>query len=76
MTRDDCLRAIAKQTVANATTIHRYEGVKRLFDAACMCGETDLQDQYRSELHSLLDLMLDGSSSITVLTKKLAELPQ
>lgn len=76
MTRDDVLKAIAKQTVENATVIHRYEGIKRLFDAACMCGDTDAQDKCRLELHCLLDMMLDGSTSITVLTKKLAETPQ
>lgn len=62
------LRAIV---IEGAVAVNRYQAAKLAFDAACLEENGHEADKHRAELHALLDVMLDGSSSTLSLTKLL-----
>jgi len=53
----------------------RYDAIKALFDAAVFARNGQEADKLRGELHSLLDQMLDHSSTTMTLSRHMFELP-
>lgn len=73
MKRADIQQALQKQVVEGAVVSHRFEGVKRLFDAACLRNDGPEADKYRFDLHAILDAMLDNSATTLMLTRQIME---
>lgn len=71
MKRADIQQALQKQVIEGAVVGHRWEGVKRMFDAACLENNGQEADKLRFELHAILDAMLDNSATTLMLTRQM-----
>lgn len=73
MKRVDINAALQREVVSGAVAMHRYEGAKRMFDAACLDGDGQRADLHRQELHAILDIVLDGTASTMMLTRQMIQ---
>lgn len=71
MTREEVSAKLRDLMVQQIAMQHHYEGLRKLYDAALLCRNNKLSDQYRQGLHDLLDQQLDAASEVTELTRKL-----
>jgi hypothetical protein len=52
---------------------HQREAIRKLYDAASMVNNTGLAAGYRQQLHDLLDIQLDNTSSLMQVTRTLID---
>lgn len=52
---------------------HQRDAIRKLYDAASMMNNNVLTDTYRRQLHDLLDVQLDNSSSLMQITRSLID---
>jgi hypothetical protein len=62
---------LQEELIRQAAVHHQYEALVKLYEAAAMMNNTVLMEQYREQLHNLLDLKLDSCNSISELTRQL-----
>lgn len=71
MNHAQLLELIRDETIKQVSIQHQFEATLKLYDAACMVHNRTLLEQYRDQLHSLLDLKLDTTNSIMELTRRM-----
>lgn len=71
MTHNEINERLRQIAIEGAVAVNRYQAAKLAFDAACLEENGYDADKYRAELHTLLDVMLDGSATTLSLTKLL-----
>jgi ABC-type dipeptide/oligopeptide/nickel transport system ATPase subunit len=64
------MRELQIQSVAIS---HQRDAIIKLYDAAAMMNNTSLAERYRGELHDLLDVQLDTTSSLMQITRSLID---
>ena len=63
MTPEQIVAELQRLVAEGTAVMARWEGTKKLFDAACMQGNGIEADKLRHELHAILDVLLDTTSS-------------
>lgn len=71
MTRAQILQAMQDEVVKSTVYQIRYEAIIVLYQAASMGNHGQEADLHRQNLHALLDVMLDGLSTIQMLQRQL-----
>lgn len=74
MTRDQILDALMRETVSRIELSRKYNEASKTFYAACLINDGAKCEQIRSELHSLLDAILDSSGVSLCLSRQLDEI--
>ncbi len=69
MTPEEITERLHAITIEGAVAVNRYQASKLAFDAACLEDNGLEADKHRAELHSILDVMLDGAAATLSLTK-------
>lgn len=54
----------------NASIQMRYDGLLKLFEAACLGNNNELAETVRTEIHVVVDALLDSKSGITQLVQR------
>lgn len=62
---------LREETIKQVSIQHQFEAIIKLHEAATMMSNKTLMEQYREQLHSLLDLKLDTANTIAALTRQL-----
>lgn len=75
MKREDVERRMSELMLQQVACDHQMQGLRRLHDSAVIVGNADLANQYREQLHAVLDTLLDAANSNMVLARQLASLP-
>lgn len=76
MNRPELMGKLRDEQVKMVAVEHQREGIKKLFDAACMMQNGPLMEKYRRELHDLLDLHLDCADAVMQMTRKVFANPE
>lgn len=71
MNRTQILKAMQDEVLKSTVFQKRYEATMGLYQAACLDNHGQEADLHRQNLHALLDLMLDGLSTIQMLQRQL-----
>ena len=70
MNRDQILKAMQDEVLKSTVFQKRYEATMGLYQAACLDNHGQEADLHRQNLHALLDLMLDGLSTVQMLQRQ------
>ena len=73
MNRETLMKRLQVQQVKMLELSHKYDGVKKMFDAAAMQNNGTECDKLRFQLHELLDLQLDCVAMTMLLTRSFIE---
>jgi hypothetical protein len=76
MTRDELQKRIRAEIINQVGIETQMEGTRKFHDAAVLVGNNSLAQNYRDNLHTLLDAKLDSAASVMLLTRQLTELPE
>lgn len=60
-----------EEMVKQISVGHQFDATVKLYDAAAMMNNAVLMEQYREQLHSLLDVKLDTTNSLMQLTQRI-----
>jgi hypothetical protein len=71
MNRTQILKAMQDEVLKSTVFQKRYEATMGLYQAACLDNHGQEADLHRQNLHALLDLMLDGLSTVQMLQRQL-----
>ena len=71
MTKEQLAERIKDLTIAGSVLNQRYSGTIALFNAACLENNTELMDQYRLTVQSIVDQILDNNALQLMLTRQL-----
>ena len=71
MNRTQILNAMQDEVLKSTVFQKRYEATMGLYQAACLDNHGQEADLHRQNLHALLDLMLDGLSTVQMLQRQL-----
>lgn len=74
MNRAQILKAMQDEVLKSTVFQKRYEATMGLYQAACLDNHGQEADLNRQNLHALLDLMLDGLSTVQMLQRQLMHL--
>lgn len=74
MSREKLLQQINDEQLKLVRLSHQFEGTKKLFDASALESDHRKMDELRTNLHNLLDMQLDSSSTSLLLARQLMEL--
>jgi DNA-directed RNA polymerase sigma subunit (sigma70/sigma32) len=61
-------------TIKQIAVSHQSEAIAKLYEAATMMNNGPLMEQYRDQLHTLLDVKLDTVNEIMELSRQLIRL--
>lgn len=73
MLRDDLLKQMRELQIQAVAIEHQREAIRKLYDAATMMNNGKLAEGYRQQMHDLLDVQLDNSSSLMQITRSLID---
>jgi ABC-type branched-subunit amino acid transport system ATPase component len=73
MLRPDLLARMRELQIQAVAIEHQREAIRKLYDAASMMNNGKLAEGYRQQLHDLLDVQLDNSSSLSQVTRSLID---
>jgi hypothetical protein len=62
---------LQQELIKQVSIQHQFDAIMKLYEAATMMNNTVLMEQYREQLHSLLDIKLDTCNAIMELTRQL-----
>lgn len=71
MNRARIVQAMQEEVLKNTVYQRRYDAALHMYLAACLDNHGQEADLNRQNLHALLDLMLDGLSTIQMLQRQL-----
>ena len=73
MKRDDLMKQMRELQIQSVAISHQRDAIIKLYDAAAMMNNTMLAEGYRQQLHDLLDVQLDNTSSLMQITRTLID---
>ena len=74
MTLHELNAKIQEATIKQIAVQHQFDAILKLYEAATMMDSRPLMEQYRDQLHSLLDLKLDTVNEIMTFSRQLIRL--
>lgn len=74
MSLHDLNARMQEATIKQIAVQHQTEAIIKLYEAATMMNNTVLMEQYRDQLHTLLDVKLDTVNDIMELSRQLIRL--
>lgn len=75
MKRDEIERRMTDLMVQQVAIEHQIQGLRRMHDSAVLVNQMELASQYREQIHTATDALLDAANSVMLLTRQLATLP-
>lgn len=73
MLREDLMKRMRDAQIQAVAIEHQRDAIRKLYDAATMMNNGTLAEGYRQQLHDLLDVQLDNSSSLMQITRSLID---
>ena len=73
MNRDQIMQRLKDEQMKLVGLAHQYDGIKKLFDGAASQNDGLKCDEYRFQLHNILDMQLDLVASTMLLTRAFLE---
>jgi hypothetical protein len=71
--RGEINRQLKTCVMQSAELSHKWGAAKALFDAASFVNDGDESAKAREQMHTLLDMQLDNSASVMLLSRRLTE---
>jgi len=71
--REDLMKRMRDAQIQAVAIEHQRDAIRKLYDAATMMNNGTLAEGYRQQLHDLLDVQLDNSSSLMQITRSLID---
>ncbi len=62
---------LREETIKGVSIQHQFDALVKLYEAAAIIPNNLLMEQYRDQLHSLLDLRLDTANTIYEITRRM-----
>lgn len=75
MNRADIERRMTELMVQQVAIEHQIQGLRRMHDSAILVNQGELATQYREQIHTAMDALLDAATSVMLLTRQLSTLP-
>jgi hypothetical protein len=73
MTRAQLQARLREEVVKQMAMSHQLDATRKLHEAAAMMANNPLCESYREQIHNLIDLQLDTTMAIAVLTRQMFE---
>lgn len=71
MTAEQLIKCYQKELLTMEAYLDRYSGLYRLYMGACLANNGKDADQYRQQLHNMLDSMLDSVAIVQTLRRQI-----
>lgn len=73
MSPAEILAAMQREAVNASVAQYKYESTMSLYRAACMEGDGVAADAARAQMHAIMDVLLDSSACIVMLSRQMLE---